>query len=678
MQEKNYKLKGQLKFQNKETINFKLLKDQDVFEKDDVFVKVTEENHNDCQFGFIEIKLKNSYFKKNFYLEMEKPIQLWLPVDEIPEKITALYLFLDWWTRPSFIDDFSQIPERTQIALFKFKDHYGCFIPMVGKAFKATLNGGTKTEIGIEMTAYLGGLKEVKEPFYLYAKAPTLDEAIHKAFSALADYKELPLREKRRFPDLLRYLGWCSWDAVYKEVDEEAIRKKVEELKNKNVPIRWLIIDDGWMDTEGEFLNSFEPDKNKFPNGFKNMLKDIKSDGIIDAVGVWHALGGYWSGINPESPLVTKEDNYLYKAVNGKVIPSPFNGGHFYRDWYKYLRNEGIDFVKVDAQSSIPSFFENSLSVSEGSRGLNEALEEGAIYFDNTIINCMGMAMENVLARPNSSVSRNSNDFFPNDKNSFSEHLIENAYNALYHNEFYNCDWDMFWTTHPQNLKHSLLRAISGGPVYVSDKIGETNPEVLKPLAYLDGEILLMDRSAKPTEDSAFIDPLKEGVLKLHNVASWGNKKAGGIALFNLTSNEQSYSFKPSDIVGITYSDSYWVYDYFNKKAFILKRDESTTGFLETEAYAWFIVLPKLSLSSPLGLLDKFVGFSSVESIIENNDIQTVVIKETGTTGWLSDLEPKEILLNSVNVTDKVKRSENLYILQLTEKASKMILTIKY
>ena len=74
------------------------------------------------------------------------------------------------------------------------------------------------------------------------------------------------------------------------------------------------------------------------------------------------------------------------------------------------------------------------------------------------------------------------------------EHLLQNAYNALYHNEFYCCDWDMFWTKHEDCVKHSLLRAVSGGPVYFSDKIGETDPEVLKPLAYLDGRILMMER----------------------------------------------------------------------------------------------------------------------------------------------------------------------------------------
>ena len=105
----------------------------------------------------------------------------------------------------------------------------------------------------------------------------------------------------------------------------------------------------------------------------------------------------------------------------------------------------------------------------------------------------------------------------------FAEHLLQNAFNALYHNELYCCDWDMFWTAHKDAVKHSLLCAVSGGPIYVSDRIGSTNPEVLKPLVYPDGEILSMDRSAKPTEDCVFTDPLSGKVLKLQNTASYGD-----------------------------------------------------------------------------------------------------------------------------------------------------------
>lgn len=96
--------------------------------------------------------------------------------------------------------------------------------------------------------------------------------------------------------------------------------------------------------------------------------------------------------------------------------------------------------------------------------------------------------MENILSRPTSAISRNSDDFMPNKENGFVEHLLQNAYNSVYHDELYYCDWDMFWTKHEDAVKHSLLRAISGGPIYVSDQIGDTNPDVLKPLAYHNGE----------------------------------------------------------------------------------------------------------------------------------------------------------------------------------------------
>lgn len=156
---------------------------------------------------------------------------------------------------------------------------------------------------------------------------------------------------------------------------------------------------------------------------------------------------------------------------------------------------------------------------------MNQALESGASYMDGAVINCMGMAMENILAKPLSAISRNSDNFVPDKENGFAEHLLQNAYNAVYHNELYCCDWDMFWTKHKDYVKHSLLRAVSGGPVYFSDKIGDTKPKVLKPLVYLNGKILMMERSAKPTADCIFTDPMKSGVLKLTNVAAHGQKK---------------------------------------------------------------------------------------------------------------------------------------------------------
>ncbi|MBD5472113.1 MAG: hypothetical protein HDR20_04210 [Lachnospiraceae bacterium] len=667
----------QIYCQKDKNISVEISADTGIYENEGIRIEVKENSADGCQYGEIRLNMKNESCRENYNLRMEKPIRVYIPMEEHPEKITAMYLFNEWWTRPAFVNGFQDIPDFTQAAFFKYKDWFACFVPMVGREFKSYMVSGTETEICLEMTAYLGGQKEIDEPLYLLAEGSTLAEAVHKAFVWLAEYKEIRLREKRRIPEMFQFLGWCSWDAFYREVSEEKIRHKAEELMEKNVPVKWMIIDDGWLSVQDELLYDFAPDKEKFPNGFKSMIRDIKAKGDIKWFGVWHALGGYWGGILKESNLDVKEYPYLYRTVNGKIIPSPQTGERFYRDWYQELRQEEIDFVKVDGQSAVPYYFENSLPVSEAARGMNQALESGASYMDGAIINCMGMAMESILARPTSAISRNSDDFVPDKENGFAEHLLQNAYNAVYHNELYCCDWDMFWTEHEDCVKHSLLRAVSGGPVYFSDRIGKTNPEVLKPLVYEDGRILMMDRAAKPTEDCVFLNPMEGGVLKLHNVASWGQSgKGGGIAAYNLTGQRQSYNFKPADIPDIEMSDAYWVYDFFGKKVFVLNRNESHEGALEADGFAWFVILPKKKTGSCLGLLNKYAGFMAVESIQENDGAQTIVVRESGLVGWISEREPVKVIAGTTDVTKEVQKEGNLYSVPLPESSSKTVLAI--
>ena len=673
------KMRIQINCQKGKTVETELLMNTGGCEKDGIRVEVSERTVEGCRLGELRMTIKSETNQESYNLRMEKPIRVFLPMYERPEKITAMYMYNEWWTRPAFIESLQDIPERTQVAFFKYKNKAACFVPMVGSKFKTYMAGGTSTELCLEMTAYFGGQSRVDEPLYLLAEAATVTEAVHKAFMWLAKVKEIRPREKRRIPEMFHYLGWCSWDAFNTDVTEDKLREKADELIEKQVPVKWMLIDDGWFSAQDKMLYDFAPDQRKFPNGFKHMIDDIKDKGDIRWFGVWQALGGYWDGISPESQLALTEDSYLYHTVRGKIVPSPKTGEGFYNDWYEVLNREEIDFVKVDGQSAVPLYFENSMPVSEAARGINQALESGAYRMDGAIINCMGMAMENILARPASAVSRNSDDFVPDKENGFTEHLLQNAYNAVYHNELYCCDWDMFWTEHEDCVKHSLLRAVSGGPVYVSDKIGKTDPNVLKPLVYGDGRILMMDRAAKPTEDCIFSNPLESGVLKLHNIAPWGEYgKGGGIAAYNLTGLSQSYTFKPEDIPDIELSDAYWVYDFFGKKAFALKRNESYEGNLEEEGFAWFVILPKNKTGSCLGLLDKYAGFMAVESIRGNDDTQTVVIRESGLLGWISEREPKKVIVNADDVTEKVQKQDNLYSVLLPETFSKTVLSIMW
>lgn len=646
-------------------------------EKDGIGIKLTEEAEKDCRLGKFFLHIKNVSNSENFNLRMDHPVKLYLPMEQ-PEKMTAMYLFNEWWTRPVFTDDFRKIPDRTQILFMKYADHCVCFVPMVGIDFKSYISGGTDKELCLEMTAGLGGQSHVDEPLYLIAEAPGIYEAIHKAFSWLADYKGIRLREERRIPEMFRYLGWCSWDAFYREVSEDGIRKKAAELSEKQVPVRWMVIDDGWMTAQDELLYDFAPDLEKFPKGFRRMAEELKEKNGVQWIGVWHALGGYWGGIAPESRLAVKESSYLYQTVSGKLVPSPISGEKFYRDWYEKLNRDGIQFVKVDGQSSAACYFENTLPLAKAALGLNEALESGASRMDGAVINCMGMAMENILARPATAISRNSDDFMPDKKGGFAEHLLQNAFNALYHNELYCCDWDMFWTVHKDAAKHSLLRAVSGGPIYVSDRPGATDPEILKPLIYKDGEILMMDRSAKPTEDSAFFNPLEDGVLKLQNISDYGDRKAGGIAAFNLTDKEQMLSFCPSDIPDIEQAEIYWVYDYFSRKAFPLQWNENHAESMEANGYKWFVILPGGKISSCLGLLDKYVGCTAVEHVCESENKMLAVIRKSGRVGWISEKIPSSVIINGKDYTDKYERIGNVYITDIPEENTKMILSVSW
>lgn len=635
--------------------------------------------------GRISLKLHSQPLEENYALTMENPAAVELCLTEKPEKITAMYLFNDWWTRPAFIENFSMISPRTQIAFLKYPDRYVCLIPAVGKNFKACLAPGGDNWFSLALTAGMGGLSSLDEPLFLWAEDTSIYGAVEKAFDYLAWEHGVRKRVERRLPGMFQYLGWCSWDAFYTEITEEKVREKARELYRKGIPVRWLLMDDGWLAVQDNMLCDYAPDKEKFPTGFAGMIQDIKREGNISWFGVWHALGGYWGGVHPNSLLARTEQEHLYHTTGGRLTPSPEmeRGFGFYGDWYSYLKKEGIDFVKVDGQSAVRHYFENSVPLCQAAKGIHRALEGGASYLDGAVINCMGMAIENMLSRPSTALSRNSDDFVPARENGFSEHLLQNAYNALYQGQLYHCDWDMFWTSHPDAAKHALLRAVSGGPVYFSDKIGETDPHVLDALSYLDGRLLLMDRPALPTEDCVFMDPMKEGVLKLSNTANFGGKKAGGIAVYNLTQDRQLYRFSPADVYGLASDKTYLIYDYFHKNAQICGGTDYITVELDSSGFAWYQILPFEEESAFLGLTEKYVGFSTVEDMFLTENGMTGIIREQGPTGFVSVRAPDRVFCNGKDVTKLLVKENNtgpvgIYTVVLDVKSGRAVLEIRW
>ena len=384
----------------------------------------------------------------------------------------------------------------------------------------------------------------------------------------------VPLVESRPLPKLFRGFGYCSWNTFYHDVSSAGLYEKLDEFKKKNVPVTWMIIDDGWANvTENEQLVSMTEDRKKFPEGLKECIRRIKEEYGVKYVGIWHTLNYWWFGIDPDSELAKDyADCFQWSScVPGReelkkmLIPSDDSDKafRFWDDWHGYLEECGVDFVKVDNQSSAFYYLGGVVPASSGTRHLHEAIERSIEkHFGGVAIDCMGMDMANALSRPYTAVTRSSDDFYPNNPNGFYKHLTQNAYNALWHSELYHCDYDMWWSGRSNPVESGLLRAISGGPVYVSDALGVTNEENIYPICGKDGQLEMFDHAGLPTADEIYRDVKTENVpFKVYNRYN----DCLALAVFNPNCDKADETFALSVIPEIEGGKEYIAYEYFTK-----------------------------------------------------------------------------------------------------------------
>ncbi len=442
-----------------------------------------------------------------------------------PEKLLAVYQHKSWWVRPAFPESTADIPEKTQMLLLKYPEGTVCLVAAAGKVFRTDFEAGASDDemasIRIRTSSNRVGDSIVHTPLFAAASDLNPYEAIRKAELVLGASGDLQIRENRAYPEIFEGFGWCTWDAFYRDVSEEGIIAKLEELKEKQVPVRWVLIDDGWIDADYDRLtiSGFDAVKEKFPNGLAGTVKLIKEKYGVKYVGVWHATFGYWCGVTPGSEAEKVLGEFCQALPDGRLVTAPDaeKAFRFYDAWHSYLKGQGIDFVKVDNQSAISVLYDGIASYGASKEilaGLERSVEKN---FGGAIINCMGMAPQELWARKTTALTRTSDDFVPNTPEGFIEHAMQNSYNSLWSGTFYTGDWDMFFTEHVEARMNAVLRAVSGGPVYVSDKVGKTDPEYLRPLMDENGTIKRCTGVGLPSPANLFEDPRKSGILKVVN-----------------------------------------------------------------------------------------------------------------------------------------------------------------
>lgn len=439
-------------------------------------------------------------------------------------------------------------------------------LPLPGDNFRSDIRGEDLVlSIGVNREHLLCG------PILLISVAGDPFEAVHanyvqgRAEGAIT----VALRGERPAPEMLQGLGWCTWDACRRDVSSQLLYDKAQEFADAGVPLDYILIDDGWSvydlaipdSEEGRRLVSFKEDRTKFPEGLKKTVQTLKKKYGVKYVGVWHHLLGFWNGIHPDSEICAQVPEGICENLGEQIVIRPTEDGAyaFYDKWHTYLEHCGIDFVKVDGQAALGYRYEGMLPSVEASRAVHDGLERSvAEHFGSMMINCMGMAQENLLLRRRSPINRNSCDFSPAAEDGFARHLQDNLYNAIIERDLYHCDFDMFWTEHEDARRSAVLRAISGGPIYASDRLGHTDFDAFAPLLSAEGEVLHPDDTAQPTLDLVYTDCRREPVAqKLWNRSG----DAYIVAAYAIALTPVTGQLRLSDLPGA--HGSYLVYDYF-------------------------------------------------------------------------------------------------------------------
>ncbi|KAL4982948.1 glycoside hydrolase superfamily [Aspergillus falconensis] len=371
-------------------------------------------------------------------------------------------------------------------------------------------------------------------------------------------------------------LAYCTWNGLGQDLSEKKILSALDDLKTSGIRIKTLIIDDNWqsLDNEGAVdswhrgWTQFEANPRAFPDGLAKTISTIREQHRnIEYIVVWHALFGYWGGISPEGPLAA-----TYKtrevALNSTTRPSmltidPSDIQRFYNDFYAFLSRSGISGVKTDAQSFLDLLANPQDRKAYASTYQDAWTISSLHHFGSKVISCMSQIPQTIFrsqlpTNKPTIVVRNSNDFFPDIEDSHPWHVFCNAHNALL-TRYLNVlpDWDMFQTNPADGPDyaafHATARCISGGPIYITDKPGQHDVELIKQMtaSTIQGTTITLRPDIAGRTLDMYHDIREGHILRVGTYHGRAGSGSGIIGVFNVAKGVRSAIIPVADFPGI-------------------------------------------------------------------------------------------------------------------------------
>jgi hypothetical protein len=412
----------------------------------------------------------------------------------------------------------------------------------------------------------------------------------------------------------------------------------------------FLIIDAGWQKATkdwifGEKLQSFEPDEKKIPHGLGPLVKELREASGVPFVGVWHSIQGTPGGVDPASDLARAEAAHLWTGAQGALLPDPTSarGTGFYASFYRRLKEAGVDLVKVDFQNWLEPFLRGRVPVFRGVQQSVANLQAAARpAFGNSLISCMSMGHDVLFNLSETNVVRNSLDYLlPEGPLGHRRHVANNVFNSLAVQQVAWPDFDMWEAYGDFAAFHGVLRALSGGPVYVTGDPSRQDWTMLRRFVLEDGRLLRTDVPVVPTRDCLFTDtaiarvPLKgftrvgrTGLLGAFNVQEDGLAVAGEV--------------RPRDVEEMA-GDRFAVLEYFSRRLKVVGPDEPVPLELAPAQAQLYWIAPVERGAAVFGLIEKYVAPRTVTSIADDGATLRVEVAEGGTLGVYTERAPSSL-----------------------------------
>jgi raffinose synthase len=590
------------------------------------------------------------------------------------KRFVACYRYEPFWMRPIAGRELSLLPTDTQMILGELESgRLVLLVPLVLAPFRSSLEGHAEglsamVETGDPLTrgteALLAYLGVGDDPYTL------LDQAAEAVANRLGT---TTLRKDKPLPDFVDDFGWCTWDAFYQEVSEDKLREGLESFRQGGVEPRFLILDDGWQAVEtshtGEKrLVGWGTDHAKFPGGLRPTVELAKASYRIRTFLVWHAVHGYWGGIDGDvfneygvdtvlrwySPEILRHTPALNWDWWGPCVgrPAPEDLERFYHNYHRHLADQGVDGVKVDNQASVEGLGYGIggrvVAMAKTRQALEQSVEQ---HFGGRLINCMACSNDAFYHLQASTLMRTSTDFWPKLPASHGAHVYTNAMVSLWFGEFAHPDWDMFQSGHLAGAYHAAARAVSGSAVYVSDRPDGHDFGVLRQLVLSDGSVPRALGIALPTRDCLFSNPLVEPVLfKVFN----SNRGSAVVGLFNARYEEKDNLLRGGvsalDVPGLM-GDDFALYLGQTGRLGRVRRDEVVPVSLDTLGWEIATLVPIQHGLAPIGLVDKLNPGGTVGEQQWTDSSCRVKLRDGGDFLAFAERRPDQVLVDGEEVS---------------------------